>query len=35
MSIVEVKHVTKEYRLGALQGLKQTLLNTGTRLAGK
>ena len=35
MPIIEVDHVTKEYRLGALQGLKQTLLNAGARLAGK
>jgi len=32
---IEVSHLTKEYRLGALQGLKQTLLNTGARLMGK
>ena len=35
MAIIEVDHVTKEYRLGALQGLKQTLLNTGARLMGR
>lgn len=35
MPAIEVSHLTKEYRLGALQGLKQTLLNTGARLAGK
>ena len=35
MSIIEVDHLTKEYRLGALQGLKQTLLNTSARLVGK
>ena len=35
MPVIEVSHLTKEYRLGALQGLKQTLLNTGARLAGK
>lgn len=35
MPVIEVEHLTKEYRLGALQGLKQTLLNTGMRLAGK
>jgi len=28
MPIIEVDHLTKEYRLGAMQGLKQTLLNT-------
>jgi len=32
MPIIKVDHLTKEYRLGALQGLKQTLLNTGARL---
>ena len=35
MPVIEVSHVTKEYRLGAIQGLKQTLLNTGARLLGK
>jgi lipopolysaccharide transport system ATP-binding protein len=35
MPIIEVDHVTKEYRLGALQGLKQTVLNAGARLSGK
>lgn len=35
MSAIEVSHLTKEYRLGALQGFKQTLLNTGTRLIGE
>ena len=35
MPIIEVKHLTKEYRLGAVQGLKQTLLNTGARLVGR
>ena len=35
MSAIEVSHLTKEYRLGALQGLKQTLLDTGARLTGK
>ena len=35
MSIIEVDHLTKEYRLGALHGLKQTLLNTTARLTGK
>jgi len=34
MPIIEVNHLTKEYRLGAMQSLKQTLLNTGARLAG-
>jgi lipopolysaccharide transport system ATP-binding protein len=35
MPIIEVDHVTKEYRLGALQGLRQTLQNTAARFAGK
>ncbi|MDP1680339.1 MAG: ABC transporter ATP-binding protein [Burkholderiales bacterium] len=35
MPIIEVDHLTKEYRLGAKQGLKQTLLNTAARLTGK
>jgi lipopolysaccharide transport system ATP-binding protein len=35
MPIIEVSHLTKEYRLGAIHGLKQTLLNTGARLMGK
>jgi len=35
MPIIEVNHLTKEYRLGAMQGVKQTLLNTGARLMGK
>ena len=35
MSIIQVDHLTKEYRLGALHGLKQTLLNTAARLTGK
>ena len=35
MAIIEVDHLTKEYRLGALQGFKQTLLNTAARLASK
>jgi ABC-type polysaccharide/polyol phosphate transport system ATPase subunit len=35
MNTIEVSHLTKEYRLGALQGLKQTLLNAGARLVGK
>jgi lipopolysaccharide transport system ATP-binding protein len=35
MPVIEVSHLTKEYRLGALKGLKQTLLNTGARLMGK
>ena len=35
MPIIEVDHLTKEYRLGALQGLRQTLLKTAGRLIGK
>lgn len=35
MPVIEVSHVTKEYQLGALQGLKQTVLNAGARLAGR
>jgi lipopolysaccharide transport system ATP-binding protein len=35
MPVIEVSHLTKEYRLGAIQGLKQTLLNTAARLTGK
>jgi len=31
MAIIEVENLTKEYRLGALQGLKQTLLNMAAR----
>jgi lipopolysaccharide transport system ATP-binding protein len=35
MPVIEVNHLTKEYRLGALQGLKQTLLNSASRMIGK
>ena len=35
MPAIEVSHVTKEYRLGALQSLKQSLMNTGARLMGR
>lgn len=35
MSAIEVRHLSKEYRLGALQGLKQTILNTARRVLGK
>ena len=35
MPVIEVNHLSKEYRLGAMQGLKQTVLNTAARLAGK
>ena len=35
MPIIEIDHLTKEYRLGAMQGFKETLLNTTSRLTGK
>jgi len=35
MPAIEVSHLTKEYRLGTLQGLKQTALNAGRRLLGR
>jgi len=35
MPAIEVSHVTKEFRLGALQSLKQKLVNTGARLMGR
>jgi lipopolysaccharide transport system ATP-binding protein len=35
MSIIQVDHLTKEYRLGAMQELKQILLNSVARLTGK
>jgi len=35
MPVIEVNHLTKEYRLGTIKSLKQTLLNTGARLMGK
>ncbi len=35
MPVIEVNQLTKEYRLGAIQGLKQALLKTGARLMGK
>ncbi len=35
MPVIEASHLTKEYQLGAMQGLKQTLLNAGARLMGK
>ena len=35
MPAIEVEHVTKEYRLGALQSLRQTAVNAGRRLLGK
>lgn len=34
MAIIEVNHVTKEFRLGALHSIKQTMLNTVARLRG-
>lgn len=35
MPAIEVSHLTKEYRLGALHSAKQTLLNAGARLTGR
>lgn len=35
MPVIEVEHLTKEYRLGALTSLKQTALNAGARLLGR
>jgi lipopolysaccharide transport system ATP-binding protein len=35
MAAIEVSHLTKEYRLGALQSLKQSALNAGARLLGR
>ena len=35
MPAIEVNHLTKEYRLGALQSARQTLMNTGARLLGR
>jgi ABC-type polysaccharide/polyol phosphate transport system ATPase subunit len=35
MPIIQVDHLTKEYQLGAMQGLKQTLLNGAAHLTGK
>ena len=32
---IEVSHLTKEYRLGSLQSLKDTALNAGRRLLGR
>ena len=34
MPVIEVEHLTKEYRLGALQSFKQTVMNAGARLFG-
>lgn len=35
MPIIEINHLTKEYRLGAMQGLRQAVINTAMRLTGK
>jgi len=35
MSIIEVSHVSKEYKLGQLQSLKTTALNQWRRLTGQ
>ncbi len=35
MPVIEVSHLTKEYRLGALQSARQTLVNAGRRLIGR
>lgn len=35
MAIIEVNHVTKEFRLGALHSIKQTMLDTVARLRGQ
>lgn len=35
MPAIEVSHVTKEYRLGALQSLRQSAINAGARLLGR
>ena len=35
MAIIEVNHVTKEFRLGQLHGLKQTMLDTVARLRNR
>jgi len=35
MPAIEVSHLTKEYRLGSIEGLRQTLLNASARLMGK
>ena len=32
MPAIEVNHLTKEHRLGAMRGLKQTPLNASARL---
>jgi len=35
MAVIEVDHLTKEFRLGALQSLKQNVLNAARRAIGK
>ena len=35
MHAVEVSHLTKEYRLGAMQSLRQIATNVGARLLGR
>lgn len=35
MPIIEVDRLTKEYRLGALHGLKEALKSAGARLKGQ
>ena len=35
MPAIEVSHLSKEYRLGALQSFRQTALNAGRRLLGR
>jgi len=35
MPIIEVNHVTKEYKLGQIQSLKTTALNQWRRLTGQ
>jgi lipopolysaccharide transport system ATP-binding protein len=35
MPIIQADQVTKEYRLGAMRGLKQTLLDSAARLTGR
>lgn len=35
MPIIEIENVTKEFRLGAMKGLKQTLIDTAAKLRGR
>lgn len=35
MPAIEVSHLSKEFRLGTIGGLKQTLLNAGARITGR